>query len=358
MSKKSTTIYLQILIFFFVLYCFFVSIELMSGAFKLFGKGFAQQLMISTTNPVIGLMIGIFATSLVQSSSATSSIIFQCGRHFAVLSIKANTHCRGKTIWPVRRPSPHHGNRLFAGLFFWDSTVGHCANGRRYLIMLKNLLALLRKGDLVDQAIKETDQMFQKTSTLYREAVAALTEKRKSNFDLYRLDREINDYVKEIRRKLLENMSINPRQDIVASLVLISNIIDIERIGDYSKNIYELTQFCLADKAVVIDKALLKHAEFLNDQFDFIGKNLRSGNKCEAKNLMETIYPVKQALEQYICQTVRHNQGPVSAVVINVLFARYLKRVAGHLSNIASSIANPFDLIGFYDNKNPHKEVD
>ena len=103
MSKKSTTIYLQILIFFFVLYCFFVSIELMSGAFKLFGKGFAQQLMISTTNPVIGLMIGIFATSLVQSSSATSSIIVQCGRHFAVLSIKANTHCRGKTIWPVRR---------------------------------------------------------------------------------------------------------------------------------------------------------------------------------------------------------------------------------------------------------------
>ena len=55
--------------------------------------------------------------------------------------------------------------------------------------MLKNLLALLRKGDLVDQAIKETDQMFQKISTLYREAVAALTEKRKSNFDLYRLDR-------------------------------------------------------------------------------------------------------------------------------------------------------------------------
>lgn len=224
--------------------------------------------------------------------------------------------------------------------------------------MLKNLLALLRKGDLVDQAIKETDQMFQKTSTLYREAVAALTEKRKSNFDLYRLDREINDYVKKIRRKLLENMSINPRQDIVASLVLISNIIDIERIGDYSKNIYELTQLCLADKAVVIDKVLLKHAEFLNDQFDFIGKNLRSGNECEAKNLMEAIYPVKQAFEQYIRQTVKHNQGPVSAVVINVLFARYLKRVAGHLSNIASSIANPFDLIGFYDKKNPHKEVD
>lgn len=75
MSKKNTTIYLQILIFFFVLYCFFVSIELMSGAFKLFGKGFAHQLMTSTANPVIGLMIGILATSLVQSSSATSSII-------------------------------------------------------------------------------------------------------------------------------------------------------------------------------------------------------------------------------------------------------------------------------------------
>jgi len=58
-----------------VLYLFFVSIELMSGTFKLFGKGFAEQLIETTSNPIVGLFIGILATSLIQSSSSTTSIV-------------------------------------------------------------------------------------------------------------------------------------------------------------------------------------------------------------------------------------------------------------------------------------------
>jgi len=65
----------EFLFFLCVLYVFFVSIEMMSSAFKLFGKGFANSLMTSTSNPVVGLAIGILATSLVQSSSATTSIL-------------------------------------------------------------------------------------------------------------------------------------------------------------------------------------------------------------------------------------------------------------------------------------------
>lgn len=65
----------EFLFFLVILYIFFVSIELMSSAFKLFGKGFALNLMTTTSNPIVGLMIGILATSLVQSSSATTSIL-------------------------------------------------------------------------------------------------------------------------------------------------------------------------------------------------------------------------------------------------------------------------------------------
>ncbi|MBA7581711.1 hypothetical protein ES708_23621 [subsurface metagenome] len=61
-------------VFFFV-YCFLVSIDLMGGAFKASGKGFAETLMRATSNPFIGLIIGIIVTSLIQSSSSTTSII-------------------------------------------------------------------------------------------------------------------------------------------------------------------------------------------------------------------------------------------------------------------------------------------
>jgi sodium-dependent phosphate cotransporter len=58
-----------------LLYCFLVSIGLMGAAFKGFGKGFAEQLIQTTSNPFIGLFIGLLATSIIQSSSTTTSIV-------------------------------------------------------------------------------------------------------------------------------------------------------------------------------------------------------------------------------------------------------------------------------------------
>ena len=66
---------LKILVVLFLLYFFLVSIKLMGVSFQLFGKGFAEQLISSYSNPFLGLFTGILATSLVQSSSTTTSLI-------------------------------------------------------------------------------------------------------------------------------------------------------------------------------------------------------------------------------------------------------------------------------------------
>ncbi len=57
------------------LYLFIFGLELMSDSLKMFGKEFATSLIYSTTNPVAGLFIGILATSIIQSSSSTTSIV-------------------------------------------------------------------------------------------------------------------------------------------------------------------------------------------------------------------------------------------------------------------------------------------
>jgi len=74
MKKKLRIVY-RILAVAVLLYLFLVSISLMGAAFKGFGKGFAENLIRTTSNPFIGLFIGILATSLVQSSSTTTSVI-------------------------------------------------------------------------------------------------------------------------------------------------------------------------------------------------------------------------------------------------------------------------------------------
>ncbi len=74
MDKEAWKTWGQVILLACVLYVFLVSIGLMGGAFKLFGKGFAQQLVAATSNPFVGLFSGILATTLVQSSSTTTSI--------------------------------------------------------------------------------------------------------------------------------------------------------------------------------------------------------------------------------------------------------------------------------------------
>jgi len=47
----------------------------MGSSFKLLGQGFAETLVASVSNPFTALLIGILATSIIQSSSATSSLV-------------------------------------------------------------------------------------------------------------------------------------------------------------------------------------------------------------------------------------------------------------------------------------------
>ena len=59
----------------FFLYLFFLSLQLMGDSLKLFGKEFSESLIATTSNPFVGLFIGILATSIIQSSSSTTSIV-------------------------------------------------------------------------------------------------------------------------------------------------------------------------------------------------------------------------------------------------------------------------------------------
>jgi len=66
---------LRLILLIMFLYLFIFSLELMSASLKMFGKEFARSLIYTTTNPVAGLFIGILATSIIQSSSSTTSIV-------------------------------------------------------------------------------------------------------------------------------------------------------------------------------------------------------------------------------------------------------------------------------------------
>jgi len=66
---------IKVLTVIITIYLFLLSIKLLGHSFKLFGKEFAEAMLQTTSNPFTGLIIGIVATSLIQSSSTTTSIV-------------------------------------------------------------------------------------------------------------------------------------------------------------------------------------------------------------------------------------------------------------------------------------------
>jgi len=74
-SKDTQSKILKAIVVIITIYLFLLSIKLLGHSFKLFGKDFAIAMLEMTSNPLAGLLIGIIATSLIQSSSTTTSIV-------------------------------------------------------------------------------------------------------------------------------------------------------------------------------------------------------------------------------------------------------------------------------------------
>ena len=74
-SNKRYPLLLQVAALLGLIFLFMSSVNMMGAGFKLLGKGFGETLLNVTSNPFAGLMIGVITTAVVQSSSATTSLV-------------------------------------------------------------------------------------------------------------------------------------------------------------------------------------------------------------------------------------------------------------------------------------------
>ena len=65
----------SILLAILLLYIFLVGITCLSGGIKTLGKGVMDVYFSDGMNPILGLLVGVLGTTLVQSSSVTTALI-------------------------------------------------------------------------------------------------------------------------------------------------------------------------------------------------------------------------------------------------------------------------------------------
>ena len=201
----------------------------------------------------------------------------------------------------------------------------------------------------IQTAFQDSIAMLRKAQTLFLGVSEHFLRGVEPPFNVYGADREINDLEVKIRGNVLKHLSINPHEDLVSSLILTSIIIDIERIGDLSKNINEL-QTILRDiprDPQWVDE-LNKITDMVSESFDRAVEAFDKEDKAVATKVMDAHRLINSEVEKIIRGLADDDNTLSRKAITFALYGRYLKRVSAHLSNIVSTVLNPYDKIRYF----------
>lgn len=218
--------------------------------------------------------------------------------------------------------------------------------------MFEKYLSLWSKENLLTKAFQRTCKMISYDQEMFGSAVRTLRELNSSqmSIDVYELDRKINKYEREVRRNVLTHLAISGKRDVVPGLSLISIVIDVERIGDYTKNIADLARDHPKKLSGGPYEKLLSDLEAqVTERFLNFERIIMDSDVKLARKIMKSHPNITEGCDRITSGMVKYkgNELTMQNAVALALYARYLKRISSHLTNIASSIVNPFPRIGY-----------
>jgi phosphate transport system protein len=219
--------------------------------------------------------------------------------------------------------------------------------------MFEKFMEAWRSKGLLNQALEKTKQMIETVAKTYSYAREYLLHGKKPDVDIYGRDRFVNHLNREIRRLIAEHLVINPGDNPTACLVLLNVNIDLERVGDFIKNLYEVA---VAYPGPILESKyhrlaeLLATEELVRDGFGLTLKGFMELDAGAAQQVLVNHKNVSAKTNELINELFVKTDLSVKDAVMAVLVCRYLKRISAHLMNVASTVVNPFDWVSYqYD---------
>ena len=219
--------------------------------------------------------------------------------------------------------------------------------------MFKQIFEIFKSDSLYDQALMECHEMLDIDLTMFKSSIESLrkSDTAEIDIDIYAMDKKINEFERDVRRKIMTHLAIGGKEDIGSGLVLVSVVIDIERIGDYTKNIYDLAinhpkklnAGSLEDRLREIEKVSFNLFE--ESIYAFKNQDIEKARGLMG-NYKENVSSQSDSITNEIIMGKIADLNVATASAVG-LYARYLKRIAAHSRNLISSIVNPFERIGY-----------
>lgn len=222
--------------------------------------------------------------------------------------------------------------------------------------MLKQFFKMLSKQDLLTQALNDTHEMAEISFRLYELALRQTFEQPETALtteDIEKVRKKdflLNHFEKSIRKKVFEHIAINDKeeQQLATAFILTTIVNNIERIGDYSKNISEIAEIKYVLKDADWNVKLKDYSEKIKEIFQDTLNAFKNADYDLARKVIDVHFEIKSRINEDLV-VIATKEPPLTVnYAAYALFLRYSKRISSHLMNIASSITNPIDKIGYY----------
>lgn len=219
--------------------------------------------------------------------------------------------------------------------------------------MLRELLSIFRDdnplrsmADHFSRMLEMTYEMTLSAGEIFFSARAAPEDRRR----ILEADVEVNTLQRTIRKEIVAHLSVQGHgADLPYCLLLMSLVKDVERLGDYAKNIAEIVDLRSEpppdDELGTELRAIRRGVEA---EFRAAAQAFVTSDRAAATTLIREGRSLAQRCDDLI---ERISRGPHDAntTTVLVLGARYYKRIGGHVLNLLTSVVMPLHKLDYYD---------
>jgi len=220
--------------------------------------------------------------------------------------------------------------------------------------LLRELFKIFSDSDPLSEVSRDFAKMLDLTQNMTHLAGQIFFgEKQKNAQDqVLRLDIQVNELERVIRRALLVHLAIPGNSaDVPYSLLLMSLVKDVERLGDYAKNLAEIVDIRpepLPEGQVLSELVGIRQSVAV--AYQSCAKVVTSAQRKEATELIRRGRETARRCDQLITG-IGSSDYDAATTTAFILGTRYYKRINAHVLNVLSSVVMPLDKVDYYDEK-------
>ncbi|MEN8041203.1 MAG: PhoU domain-containing protein [Actinomycetota bacterium] len=200
-------------------------------------------------------------------------------------------------------------------------------------VVEQNIVGMLRDGN---------DVFTTATDALFGGGKSKETKK-----EVRTTDKGINEAQQDVRRSLLIHAAVNG-SDLPLVLQYASIVKDAERIGDYSKNMYDLVKYGANFEGAADEEELERFRDKVSRLICDASDVFEAKDADAAQRLLGKADAFLDEYDSHV-RAAYESSGDTADAVARALYFRFLKRTTAHVMNVLTSLVQPLDRLDYYD---------